>query len=232
MNYFKGWYFKCTSETDTIAFIPAYHRCHNKTKVSLQIITNEQTYSLPYHFQQFNYQHKKFVITLGRNIFSYKGITLRIHRKDLHIHGNLRFGLPVKPSYDIMGPFAFIPMMQCQHAVYSLLHTVTGTLTINNKTYHFQDALGYIEGDEGHSFPSEYFWTQCHILPHDKNTETGTFFLSAATIPFLGFHFRGVIGSLLIQGNEHRFATYLGARIRVLHRNLIVITQGKFMISQ
>lgn len=38
MGYFKGWYFKCCTKGETIAFIPSFQRSNRKKTASLQII--------------------------------------------------------------------------------------------------------------------------------------------------------------------------------------------------
>lgn len=96
-DYFKGRYFKCSNDTQTIAFIPAFH------------------------------------------------------------------------------------LMQCRHSVFSMGHRVDGQLTINGQVYHFQNDMGYIEGDCGSSFPERYIWTQCSF-------PNGSLMLSVADIPLYGLH--------------------------------------------
>ncbi|MGN0978195.1 MAG: hypothetical protein ACI4PH_09090 [Faecousia sp.] len=59
----------------------------------------------------------------------------------------------------------------------------------------FQDAIGYMEGDRGYSFPRKYAWTQCSF-------PDGALMLSIADIPVGGFHFTGVIGIVLLQGKN------------------------------
>ncbi len=44
-DFLKGWYFKCAGNKKTIAFISAYHRSDGQETASLQIITDEQSYS-------------------------------------------------------------------------------------------------------------------------------------------------------------------------------------------
>ena len=60
-----------------------------------------------------------------------------------------------------IGAFAMIPFLECRHSVWSMRHTINGTLCINDQIFRFQNARGYWEGDEGRSFPRQYAWTQC-----------------------------------------------------------------------
>lgn len=49
-DYFKGWYFKCSNDAQTIAFIPAFHRSGHNETASLQIITDDAAFNLPFDF--------------------------------------------------------------------------------------------------------------------------------------------------------------------------------------
>lgn len=114
--------------------------------------------------------------------------------------------------------------MQCRHSVYSMRHSVNGEITINGVSYSFQDASGYIEGDRGRSFPREYLWTQASF-------PDGSLMLSIADIPFCGLRFTGVIGVLLLNGKEHRIATYLGARAVKIAAEEIIVRQGSYTFT-
>ena len=78
-NYFKGWYFKCSSNDKTIAFIPAYHRSNRRETASLQIITDEAVYNIP--FDSLKYSEKPLCVNLGKCVFSEDGIKLNIKNK-------------------------------------------------------------------------------------------------------------------------------------------------------
>jgi hypothetical protein len=88
-------------------------------------------------------------------------------------------------------------------------HVLEGQLTIDGKSVDFGGGKGYIEKDWGKSFPREYVWMQSN---HFINTGT-SFMFSEAIIPFKVFHFNGLIISLIVQGQEYRFATYNGAKV-------------------
>lgn len=218
-DYFYGWYFKCQSDAQTLAMIPAMHRIGNTHTCSIQIITKEETWNLPFPGDIF-YQTKENIF-IGENRFGEKGIRLAIHTPEVSVKGHLKFGQISPLKYDIMGPFAFVPFMECRHHVFSMKHTVNGKVFINGKQYVFENAYGYWEGDEGRSFPSGYLWTQAQ-LPQ------GALMLSVADIPIMGVHFMGIIGVVFWKGKEYRLATYLGAkaaelkdrRVRIVQKNL------------
>lgn len=120
-----------------------------------------------------------------------------------------------------MGPFHYVPFMQYRHSVYSMRHSVEGQITVNGKKLDFQNGVGYIEGDSGSSFPNQYIWTQCCF-------ENGSLMLSVADIPLLGFHFTGIVGVVLLKGKEYRIATYLGAKIRHIGKDIVTVSQGDY----
>lgn len=216
-NYFRGLYFKCQSDTQTVAFIPAYHIRDNVKTCSLQIITDAQAWNVDYPIGQFRMDDN--CVKIGGNLFSSQGCCLDLHTEGLTLQGQLRFG-PLSPiAYDIMGPFKYVPFLECRHSVFSMKHRVDGSLTINGKEYIFTDGTGYMEGDRGYSFPKEYLWTQCCF-------RSGSLMLSVADIPFCGFHFTGIIGIIHYRGREYRLATYLGARALKIRDGEAVIRQG------
>lgn len=221
-KYFKGWYFKCCTTDKTIAFIPSYHRHGGKETASLQIITDDAAYNLP--FEKLEYTDKPLSAKTGNCHFGEKGIDLNFASEEIRLSGAIRFG-PLTPiAYDIMGPFALVPFMQCRHSVYSMTHRIDGEITLNGLRFDFNNGVGYIEGDRGYSFPKRYIWTQCCF-------ENGSLMLSVADIPFMGFHFTGIIGIVLLNGKEYRIATYLGAHVKSMGKNTVTVRQGSFELT-
>lgn len=214
---FYGWYLKCQSDTQTLAVIPAVHNTGDKRACSIQVITDNDAWTVVFPADSFRRTKRNMFI--GENRFGEKGIYLAIRTPQAAIRGKLEFG-PLSPlKYDIMGPFAFVPFMECRHSVLSMYHSVRGNVCINEKKYSFENAIGYWEGDRGRSFPKEYLWTQCFF-------ECGALMLSVADIPMAGIHFTGVIGVVLWQGKEYRIATYLGARAVKIQNKTVRIVQG------
>ena len=221
-QFFYGWYMKCQSDTQTLAVIPAVHSTRNKRTCSIQVITDQGAWTVM--FDADSYRQTKNGIFIGKNRFGRQGIRLAIRTTDLSIVGKLDFGPLSTLKYDIMGPFAFVPFMECRHSVWSMRHLVSGTVRINERKYSFQNALGYWEGDRGRSFPKEYLWTQCCFLG-------GALMLSVADIPMAGLHFTGIIGAVLWQGKEYRIATYLGARAVKIQNKMVQVKQGSLELE-
>ena len=195
-DYFYGWYFKCQSDTQSLALIPSVHEIGAKKIHSLQIITEDGAWNI----------------------------------EDVVAKGNLHLKHFTPIKYNIMGPFSFVPFMECRHSVYSMLHRVDGMIWIEDKKYAFENAYGYWEGDSGRSFPKEYAWTHSFIEGKDGKIE-GSLMLSVADIPLAGIHFTGIIGIVLWQGREYRFATYLGARVVQKENQILLIRQGNMELE-
>ena len=163
-EYFKGWYFKAQNPKQTVAVIPAMHVDENGGKTaSIQVIADNGAWCTAFPYEEFDVNKKQRQVRVGKNIFSEQGMKIHIENDDIQAIGILNFDALTPIQYDIMGPFCCVPFMECRHSIYSMRHEVNGQLLINGQLYNFTDAVGYTEGDRGHSFPSVYAWTQCHF---------------------------------------------------------------------
>lgn len=221
-SYFCGWYFRCQSGQQTLAFIPSVHKTGKSNFCAIQLITDTEANYSEFPFSAF--QKHDDQITIAGNRFGRDGIHLDIQTPSLCASGSISFSAFTPIRYDIMGPFRFVPFMQCRHSVYSMRHSVDGEITVNGTRYMFQNALGYIEGDRGHSFPKKYVWTQCSF-------PNGGLMLSIADIPMGTLRFTGVIGIVYLNGKEYRLATYLGARAVKITPDEIVVRQGEYALT-
>lgn len=222
-NFFEGWYMKCQSDKHTLAMIPAIHRNGENYHCSIQVITEEEAWNITFPiwmFQRFRCRGKGEIFMIGDNVFHKQGMYLSLHTSKLQLEGRIKYGRLTPLKYDIMGPFSFVPFMECRHKVFSMCHRVNGNLLINGKKYVFRNATGYWEGDRGTSFPKQYLWTQCHF-------KEGSLMLSVAEIPLGKINFTGVIGVVYWRGKEYRLATYLGAKVVTLENGYVRVTQGK-----
>ena len=243
-DYFYGWYYRFQGKNGSAALIPAVHLSEKERSCSIQVITEKESLYREFPIGQFRIDRKKERMQIGENLFSRKGICLdflgdRIEKAGregegsslkntsparMQVSGRLRFGKFTVPDYDIMGPFSMIPGMECRHEVYSMKHTVNGRLKLDQTVLDFQEAMGYMEGDSGNSFPEKYIWTQ-HFLPQ------GSLMLAAADIPLAGIHFTGTVGILFFRNREYRFATYLGASVRKMGEGELLIRQGHWQLQ-
>jgi len=236
-GYFEGWYYKQISndEKKVISFIPGISLFNNDVHCFIQYIVvsldNDnlktiKTGYVKYPRKDFKFNNNPFMIQIGENIFTESLISIKIFDGDLHIEGTLKLGsfTPIKKSIlspNIMGCFAYIPIMECYHGIVSMNHIVNGVLKINNEEIDINNGKGYIEKDWGTSFPKKYIWIQCNSF---KNKKT-SIFCSIADIPFSKKSFLGFICNLLIDGKEYRFATYNNSKLKIES-----ITSGKILI--
>lgn len=221
-NYFCGWYFRLQSEPQTLALIPSVHKIGGKKFCEIQFISDTDSFCSQFPYSELYKGRDQ--ICIGENQIGRDGIRLSIHTPTLHVTGSVRFGPFTPIKYDIMGPFRYVPFMQCRHSVYSMRHTVDGEIEMNGVPYVFRRSVGYLEGDRGHSFPKTYAWTQC-TFPN------GSLMLSVADIPLGGFHFTGIIGVILLDRKEYRLATYLGAKTVKNENGEIVVRQGRLCLT-
>lgn len=224
--YFEGWYLKCqTKAGKAIALIPAVHiDAGNRHSVSLQVIADSGTWWMEYPAEDFSASQAQLWIRIGGNTFSETGLSLKIEQPGIFLQGKLDFGpfLPLKS--DIMGPFRFLPNMECAHGVISMTHALRGKLTLNGEVFDFDGGKGYIETDRGRAFPSAYLWAQ-------GSFPNGNLMLSVAAIPLAGIRFTGCICALIHNGKEYRLATYRGVKVERWSDSGAVIRQGKYRLE-
>lgn len=224
-NYFEGWYIRLQSKEGSLALIPSCHKNEaGEQEVSLQILTKKESFQLDFSSQQCYFGNQS--IRMGENIISVRGIYLHIVTERISITGKIKFGPWTVPQFDIMGPFAKVKCMPCFHTVHSIYHTASGKLRINGKTIHFSPGTCYIEGDRGCSFPKNYLWTQ-------NTWQDQSLMLAVAELAIGKKQFLGCIGVLYLDGDIHRIATYLGAKVLYADRHTIIIKQqNKLVIAE
>lgn len=224
ISYFEGWYFKHQRKKKVICFIPGIQiDGAGNASAFIQVITNNQTHYVTYPYDCFQSHPKRLWIKIGNNLFTEKGVKLDIKCPDLEIKGKIKYGSLTPISYCIMGPLRFIPFMKCSHDVFSMSHNINGKLSMNGKQICLDGGKGYIETDYGSSFPSTYFWAQCNEFKGEECSVV----TAIADINILCFKIRGCFAIIHYQGKEYRFATYLGAKVVLLRKNKVCITQGQ-----
>lgn len=228
--YFHGWYFKQQNEEDTIALIPGFQEDGNGNRSAfIQVIFNEDSHFFSYPMDTFYAEGNQLSIRIGTNTFSTKGIHVAIEGSDFSCKGTLRFGPFYELGKDCMGPFRFLPFMECRHSILSMGHRVSGELQIGRPgrseldIVFDQESTGYIEMDRGTSFPKAYTWVQCNRF----GGKACSVVAMAAVIPYLGTAFQGTICEVYVGGHIHTLATYLGAKVMTNHDNRLVVKQGK-----
>ena len=115
----------------------------------------------------------------------------------------------------IMGPFSFVPGMECYHGIVNIRHTIAGAMTYNDSLLDMTGGEGYIEKDWGRSFPQAWIWMQANHFFSPK----ASFMFSIARIPWLGTTFTGLICFLRTEQGFYRFATYNNSKVRALEKS-------------
>lgn len=226
-NYFEGWYFKLSDETggNSLAVIPgvSYGESRDDRHAFIQVLdeTSLKSHYFRFDIASFLYSEADFCISIGGSSFGRNGICLDIDRDGLVIRGSLEFKdiVPFPKTVcnpGVMGPFSFIPFMECFHGVVNIAGRIDGSLTVGGRETDFIGGRCYIEKDWGRSFPEWWIW-----LHSDRfQREDVQFMFSVAKIPWLGMHFTGFLSFLRVGGDVYRFATYTGAKIKLLnHRD-------------
>lgn len=220
-NYFEGWYFKLIdkSRKTIFAIIPGISIGESLADAHafIQIIdaVKGKTEYYRFAFEEFKTDKNKFDIHIGCNHFSDKVIDINLSNENSRIFGRLCFDNIEKYPKSffnpgIMGPFSFVPFMECYHGVVNISHTINGILNLDKIQIDMTGGEGYIEKDWGRSFPQSWIWLQAN---HFEDPGI-SFMFSVARIPWLGRSFTGLISFLRTDHGFYKFATYNGGKIQ------------------
>ena len=209
-NYFEGWYFKVVTAdaSSAYAIIPGIAMDTNGNQHSFIQVLDGKNKTAAYHqfaAADFHPVPKHFNVSIQQNNFSESAIFLDLPdiKGELHFTGNIPWP---KPWYSpgIMGPYAFVPFMECYHGIVSMDHRINGILFLNDAAIDFDNGRGYIEKDWGRSFPSAYFWMQSnHFSKPGISLKC-----SVAKIPWIRNSFVGFIAGVWLHDKLIRFTTY------------------------
>jgi tocopherol cyclase len=209
-NYFEGWYFKVVSEDETNAFaiIPGIAIDKQGKRQSFIQVLDGKKLTAQYHkfeYGSFVPATDRFEVKIERNFFSEQKLILNLPqlKGELLFTGNIAWPNSWY-SPGIMGPYSFLPFMECYHGIVSMDHSITGQLVVGGEILNFDRGRGYIEKDWGQSFPSAYVWLQTnHFSQPGISLKT-----SVAKIPYLGYSFVGFITGIWLGDRLIQFTTY------------------------
>jgi tocopherol cyclase len=215
-NYFEGWYFKVVNydETKAFAFIPGIAMSKTGEKHAfIQVLDGKKLTAHYYKFEaeMFNPNPDHFQINIGDNYFSEQELQINLPKikANLQFSGNIPW--PNKwYSPGIMGPYAFLPFMECYHGIVSMDHIITGQIEVDGEILDFGNGRGYIEKDWGQSFPSAYIWLQSNHFSSSGISVK----ISVAKIPYLGYSFIGFIAGIWLNNQLIQFTTYNRSSLR------------------
>jgi hypothetical protein len=218
--FFEGWYFKAVTRAQERAFVfipGVYHAVDPARSHSFVQVMDGRSGTaeyISYPLEEFAAAEGELDVRVGPNHFTRAGISLDIPGL---ASGALRHQditpWPVTLTHPgIMGPFAWVPRMECYHGVVSLDHGLLGRLELGGQPVDFDGGRGYIEKDWGRSFPQAWVWFQSNHF----RTPGVCITASVAIIPWMGSSFNGFIAGLLHDGRLLTFATYNRSRIEHL----------------
>jgi len=215
-NYFEGWYFKVVNEAEdkAFAFIPGIAIKSSREKHAFIQVLDGKKRTARYHkfeAETFNPNSDRFEIAIGNNHFSEQGLELNLPglKADLQFSGNVPW--PNRwYSPGIMGPYAFLPLMECYHGIVSMDHAITGEIEVDGEVLDFGKGRGYIEKDWGQSFPSAYIWLQTNHFSRPGISLK----VSVAKIPYMGYSFVGFIAGIWLGDRLIQFTTYNQSALR------------------
>lgn len=210
---FEGWYFRFVDTKLSVAIIIGISKAKEKQTAFIQTFNtlDHKIEITSYPLQAFQYHDDPFIVKIADNIFASDYVYL--DDPHLSIKGTLHIESPCHLSSSlyaptIMGPFAYLKRLECNHAIIHLESKVTGQIQYRQQQYVIQ-ATGYQEKDWGTSFPSKYVWLQSNYCLNKQ----AILFFSCASIPIVIGHFMGIIMVIKIDQKEYRFASYYGARV-------------------
>ena len=209
-SYFEGWYYKIINDIEDQAFaiIPGIAMDENGNKHAFIQVLDGKKLTAEYHkfdISSFESESDNYKVTIENNVFTKTNLKLELPK----ISGKLEFQNQVDwPSKwyspGIMGPYSFVPFMECNHGILSMDHTIAGQFKINGEVIDFTNGKGYMEKDWGKSFPSAYVWMQTN---HFSQSDV-SFKASVAKIPWLKSSFIGFIAGLWVNNQLIQFTTY------------------------
>lgn len=216
-RYFEGWYTRqvTADKSRTLAVIVGISLA-SEPHAFIQLLSGPEgkVLKVKYPLEELIARRDRFEVQLGGNFFSPDRMVLSIHNGGEVVEGELEFServpfpsTPVSPG--VMGPFSWVPFMECIHGIISMDHCVNGQIKWNDDIVDFSSGRGYIEKDRGRSMPTEWIWVHTNQFENPGNS----LLLSVARIPFLGGSFAGHLGFLRFDSQLHRFGTYTGSRV-------------------
>jgi len=215
-RYFEGWYYKIinASEDKAFAIIPGIAMNEDgEQQAFIQVLDGKKLTAEYFKFEAAAFKIKpgKFELRLEDNLFTREKIQLNLPS----FKGELKFENQVSwpnewYSPGIMGPFAFVPFMECYHGILSMDHKIDGELLVKDEAIDFTGGRGYMEKDWGRSFPSAYFWMQTNHFSKPGISLKA----SVAKIPWLRSSFVGFIAGLWWEDQLIQFTTYNSSHLR------------------
>lgn len=217
-SYFEGWYCKTVTadlgEAWSFIFGMSTGRSGEGSSSFIQVIEGRtaKTWWFEHPLADFEADSRAFRVRVGKSELSAGGLVLDEGQGEDSFVGRLTFGpLSNFPSRlfspGIMGPYSFVPFMECRHGLISLDHGLQGSFAQGGRKVDLEGGRGYMEKDWGSSMPSSWIWMQSNNFPEAGDS----LMFSLATVPWLGSSFPGFLFAARLGGRLLREASYTGA---------------------
>ena len=224
--FFEGWYFKLAFDDydKTFILIPGVHMNDDNRHAFIMVAYGNISHYYRFPFESFSSSTEEFIARIddANNMFTYDKLSVNLRPQDdddasESFRMKLTFSSHVfVPDLSViapgtMGPFSWIPTMQCYHHVLSMQFNVHGSVQINDDQAMTVSGTGYLEKDWGHSFPSSWIWAQANQWENlPSTTSSASLFFSFALIPwYFNLEFPGFLIIFEHNGQFYRFNTYL-----------------------
>ncbi|CAG8534240.1 16192_t:CDS:2 [Funneliformis mosseae] len=94
---------------------------------------------------------------------------------------------------NVMGIFAYVPFLECNHGIISMSHRSSGMIEFINMENNgiiedridLENGSGYIEKDWGVNFPESWIWSQSNTFINEKEEKRSSILISIADIPLV-----------------------------------------------
>ena len=144
-GHFEGWYFKFVDAAGSqpYAIIPGVFLGED-SHAFIQVLDGRAGTASYHRFplESFRASPNEFAVEIAGNHFSSQRLNLKIDAEQTNarqsICGSLEFS-PWRPwpvtwtSPGVMGPYSFVPFMECNHGILSLDHAVSGALHVDGR---------------------------------------------------------------------------------------------------
>ena len=218
-GYFEGWYVKLVDARQEArwALIPGVFRGRDGADVTdeafVQVLDGAtgRSWYHRYDASEFDARADCFDVTVGPNRFTAEGISINLPG----LSGRVNFTTEFDPWPNtwrrpgIMGPYSWVPLMECYHGIVSFGHSLSGVIDVEGNKTDFVGGRGYVEKDWGRAFPAGYVWMHSNHIEQDSSA---SLIASVAMIPWMRTAFRGFIVGLKHGGNLYQWATYNKSR--------------------
>ncbi|CAF3749059.1 unnamed protein product [Adineta steineri] len=233
--FFEGWYYKLVFNEykNTIITIPGVSMNDDKRFSFIMIAYNNNSHYFRFPYETFSSTEEQFLATVDneKNIFSYEKLIVNLQPKDdddasesfqMNLTLSSHLSIPdlsvIAPA--TMGPFTWIPTMQCYHHVLSMKYDIQGSIQINQDEKISVTGIGYLEKDWGYSFPSLWIWGQANQWKNLPSTSSASLFFSFASIPWhFNIKFPGFLIVFEYNHQFYRFNSYLQSIVNDLSVN-------------